>query len=85
MFRKFMLIATSLFLISNILFASPKNIVAKSYCLIDASTAQIIAGENYNDKLPIASTTKIMTALIALEQEKKYDYFTVDENAIKVE
>ncbi|MEG0895202.1 MAG: D-alanyl-D-alanine carboxypeptidase family protein, partial [Oscillospiraceae bacterium] len=64
---------------------SPKNIVAKSYCLIDASTAQIIAGENYNDKLPIASTTKIMTALIALEQEKKYDYFTVDENAIKVE
>lgn len=61
------------------------KITAKAYVLIEASTGKIIVGSNEQNKLPIASTTKIMTALITLEQQNIYEDFLVDEKAILVE
>ena len=46
---------------------SPKDISAKSAVLIEQKTGKIIFAKNENERLPMASTTKIMTALIALE------------------
>lgn len=40
---------------------------AKGYCLINADTLEVLAGENIHKKLPMASTTKIMTSLILAE------------------
>ena len=37
---------------------------AKSAILINADTGEVIYSQNANEKLPMASTTKIMTALI---------------------
>lgn len=87
MFRKQISIIMSLVL----LFAfSPRvvasgGIAAKGYVLIEGSTGRVIAGGNENAKLPMASTTKIMTALIALEQENIDEYFEVDAKAIMTE
>jgi len=43
------------------------QISAKSAVLINADNGQLLFAKNENDKRPMASTTKIMTALITLE------------------
>ena len=58
---------------------------AKSAVLIDGKTGRVLFEYNKDEKLPMASTTKIMTALIALEEENKDDYFVVNKAALAVE
>jgi D-alanyl-D-alanine carboxypeptidase/D-alanyl-D-alanine carboxypeptidase (penicillin-binding protein 5/6) len=41
---------------------------ASGYVLINADTFEVLAGDNIHKKLSMASTTKIMTALILVEQ-----------------
>ena len=42
------------------------NLNAGSWALIDADTGMYLAGKNPDKQVPIASTTKIMLALVAL-------------------
>ncbi len=49
--------------------AAPRLSVSGA-CLVEESTNQTLYGLNPNRKLPIASTTKLMTALLTIEQEK---------------
>jgi len=58
---------------------------AKACILMEADSGRVLAGQNINEKLPMASTTKIMTALVALEQPDLDEWFTVDNDAIHVE
>lgn len=58
---------------------------AKGAVLIEASSGRVLAEQNCHERLPNASTTKIMTALITLEQPELDDPFVVDNDAIKVE
>ena len=58
---------------------------AKAAILIEAESGRVIFSQNIDEKLPMASTTKIMTSLIALEQEDLDSEFTVDSQAIQVE
>jgi D-alanyl-D-alanine carboxypeptidase (penicillin-binding protein 5/6) len=41
---------------------------ARSWALTEAETGTYLAGKNPDDRLPIASTTNIMTALVVLEE-----------------
>ena len=52
-----------------------------AYILMESDTRQVIKKGNENECLPIASTTKIMTAIVALENAKMDDIFTVSEKA----
>lgn len=52
------------------IYAQSLNINAKSAILIDGKTGQVIYEQNANQQLYPASTTKIMTALLALENGK---------------
>ena len=61
------------------------EISAKAAVLISASTGEIIFEKNSSEKLPMASTTKIMTVLLCLEMCDLYEEFTVDSEAIRVE
>lgn len=58
---------------------------ARGAALIEASSGRILYESHGNDPLPMASTTKIMTALLTLEQPNLQQEFTVDETAIRVE
>ena len=58
---------------------------AKAAIVMEAMTGRILFAQNIDDKLPVASTTKIMTALLTLEQPDLYQVFEVDGEAIKVE
>jgi D-alanyl-D-alanine carboxypeptidase (penicillin-binding protein 5/6) len=46
----------------------PPNIRASAWALVDADTGLYLAGKNPDERLPIASTTNIMVALVALEE-----------------
>lgn len=58
---------------------------AKACIVMDADSGRILGGHNIENRLPMASTTKIMTALLTLEQEDLDASFEVDSKAIQVE
>lgn len=60
------------------------NIGAKSVLLVDYDSGETLFSKNAHDKLPAASTIKIMTALVALENAGIEDTFTVSLNAAKI-
>lgn len=61
------------------------EISARSSIVIEARTGRVVYEKNAYETRPMASTTKIMSTLIALEQPNLDEYFTVDSEAIKVE
>lgn len=61
------------------------DVSAKGAVLIDAATGEVLFEKNAEQKLPMASTTKIMSALLALESGNLDEEFVVDSDAIKVE
>lgn len=56
-----------------------------SYVVIEQSSNRILKGNNVDLRLPMASTTKIMTALIVLENAKLDDVVTIPKEAVGVE
>lgn len=61
------------------------SVSAKAAVLIEADTGRVLYAKNMEQRLPMASTTKIMTALITLEADNLDEVFEVDETAIMVE
>jgi serine-type D-Ala-D-Ala carboxypeptidase (penicillin-binding protein 5/6) len=51
----------------------PPKINAGAWALVDAETGLYLAGKNPDKRLPIASTTKIMVALLAFEEGVNFD------------
>ncbi|MDE5768356.1 MAG: D-alanyl-D-alanine carboxypeptidase [Oscillospiraceae bacterium] len=58
---------------------------AKACVLIEAATGKILFEQNAQEKLPMASTTKIMTTLLTIESGDLDIEFPVDNQAIHVE
>lgn len=58
---------------------------AKGAAVIEQESGLLLFGKDADRRLPMASTTKIMTALLTLEQDDLDAPFTVDKNAIRVE
>lgn len=54
---------------------------AKSACVMNAVTGDIVYEKNAGERLPMASTTKIMTALVALENSSPDEIVTISPNA----
>ncbi|MBI4744850.1 MAG: D-alanyl-D-alanine carboxypeptidase [Actinobacteria bacterium] len=54
---------------------------ATSAILVDAKTGQILYQQNANEKRAIASTTKMMTAIVVLENRKLDEIVTVSQQA----
>lgn len=65
-------------------FGTVDGLGAKAYCLIERETGRILFAENENEMLPMASTTKIMTALLAIENCGMDEMVTAGENAYGV-
>ena len=60
------------------------HIGAEAAILIDYDTGHILYQKNMHEKLYPASTTKMMTAILALENGNLSDYVTIDEEIIKL-
>ena len=64
---------------------TPPVINAKSAIAVNLANNQIFYEKDKKKRLPIASLTKIMTAVIALENKELTDIFTVSEKAASME
>lgn len=56
-----------------------------SYVVIEATSGRLLKGSNVTARLPMASTTKAMTAIVALEHSNIDDIVTVPKCAVGVE
>lgn len=72
-------------LCNSICFANTPEpeISAEAAILIDSSTGKVFYGKNENQKMYPASTTKIMTAILTLENANLNDVVTVPYDAIR--
>lgn len=53
------------------------QLYARSAVLMDADSGRVLFGKNENEQMPMASTTKIMTCILALENGNMEDMVTV--------
>ena len=60
------------------------TVAAKGAVLIDGLSGRVLFGKNEDEPLPMASTTKVMTALIALEHASLDEHVTAGKNAAGV-
>ncbi len=80
--KKVTIILLLLFLTTySISFADSLNLTAESAILIDVDTGQVLYEKNPHLKLHPASTTKIMTGILAIELGNFNDIVTVDDES----
>lgn len=80
--KKLLTLLTILILLGSEVHASEAfTLPAKGAVLIDADSGRILFGQNENEMFPMASTTKIMTALLALENSELDEIVTAGKNA----
>ncbi len=61
------------------------EISARAAIVINAETGEILFRKDADRKLPMASTTKIMTTILAIEHGRLDEQFTVDAQAVRTE
>lgn len=87
--RRIILVVLCICIWSNasvIVFAEDETdlkLYARSAILMDAATGRVLYEENGYAVMPMASTTKIMTCILALESGKLEEYVTVSANAAR--
>lgn len=75
----FLLVTILLLNSTNFTYADKPDISAEAAILIDAETGQILFEKNIHEKLYPASTTKIMTGILAIENCDLNEIVTVDD------
>ena len=60
------------------------NIFSKNYLVLDRNSKNVIIDNLGFEKVPMASTTKIMTCILAIEHGNLNDIVTVSRNASKI-
>ncbi len=61
------------------------GVSARGAVLLEAESGEVVFGQNQNARLPMASTTKIMTALVALERLPLDTVVTITADSVGVE
>lgn len=64
---------------------SGPSVSAEAAVLMDQSSGRVLFSKNSSEKLPIASITKVMTAILAIESGKLNRTFTVSREAVRAE
>ncbi len=83
--RKYLKILFLCFILLPTLYIPAGAVSAKSAVVIDADTGAVLFSQNCDEVLPMASTTKIMTALIAIENGDLSREYTVKKEYTLVE
>lgn len=78
-------VCLSLIIVSPFLCLKADALSCRAFALIDANSGRVIMSSNADIRLPMASTTKIMTGFLAVESGKLDEEFTVSADAIKIE
>ncbi len=65
--------------------AANHNLSGQSYVLMEEYSGRVLLERNSHQRMPMASTTKIMTALLAIEKGNLDDVVTIEEESVGVE
>ncbi|WHY22879.1 D-alanyl-D-alanine carboxypeptidase family protein [Bacillus velezensis] len=87
-FKKAVLIVIISFLFANVNVNTAHaaiNVSAKSAIVIDGTSGRVLFAKDEHEKRRIASITKIMTAVLAIESGKMEETVTVSANAVRTE
>lgn len=68
-------------LLMNLSVVNASDVDAKAYILMDVKTNRVLYSNNISQRLPMASTTKIMTVILAIESGRLDETVTVSRNA----
>jgi D-alanyl-D-alanine carboxypeptidase len=60
------------------------TITASSYILVEKDSFQVISGRDYHKRLAPASTTKVMTTIVALERLNGYEIVKADGKVLSI-
>lgn len=83
--KKILFLISILFFVTyEVSFADELNLSGEAAILIDSDTGQILYEKNPHKKLHPASTTKIMTGILAIELGNMEDIVTVDEEVVRL-
>ena len=80
--KKFIVFLITFFIGLNTCFAI--SVPSNNAILIDQDSGRILFSKNINEKHLIASTTKIMTAVLAIESGKLDEMVTINESILKM-
>jgi len=75
--RRLMFVAVVALVLAGAARAAVPNPEARAFFVVNASNGEVLASRNAHAKLPIASITKLMTVLVALDHLKPSDVVTV--------
>jgi D-alanyl-D-alanine carboxypeptidase (penicillin-binding protein 5/6) len=64
--------------------AATPTVDARAYLVLNDATGEVLLARGAHERLPVASLTKLMTALVALDRTKPNDVVTVDRDAAGV-
>jgi serine-type D-Ala-D-Ala carboxypeptidase (penicillin-binding protein 5/6) len=64
--------------------AATPEVDARAYLVLDAGTGEVLLARRAYDRVPMASITKLMTVLVALERTKPNETIAVDPDAAGV-
>ena len=70
--------------LSGVAGAAPPPVDAEAYVVQNAGTGEVLAERDAREQLPMASITKLMTALVALERGSPEDVVTVSAGAARI-
>jgi serine-type D-Ala-D-Ala carboxypeptidase (penicillin-binding protein 5/6) len=83
--RRFALLATLLaVLLSGVAAASPPPVEAEAYYVQNAADGEVLAMRDERERVPIASITKLMTALVVLERASPKELVTVSSDSAAI-
>lgn len=81
LFKKLKLIVCVAIFFLNVKCYASYNVSAKAYVLLEQSTNTVLSSKNMELRMKPASTTKILTAICAIENAKLTDIVTISKNA----
>ena len=82
--RRLLVVAAAALVFAGAARAAPPDADARAFYVVNASNGEVLAARNANEAVPIASITKLMTAIVALEHLKPSDVVTVSGRAAQV-
>lgn len=65
--KRLLAVAAAALVVATSAHAAVPKVDARAYYVVDGTTGEVLASKNANDRLPIASITKLMTVLVALQ------------------
>ena len=79
-----LIIAIILLLLVPFSLSAREGVTASSYLLVEKDTFQVISGRDYDQKRAPASTTKVLTTIVALEKLQGNETIVPDKTVLKI-